>query len=86
MEYVTTPSDIFSGVYTEFASNQIIPLIRTDLDIIGKCQKGDGSFDIPWQWHTPYPEFEQARAWWRSRVTLEKLLFYMSFKNIAEDQ
>ena len=36
----------------------------------------DGGFDITWKWYTPYPEaYEQARAWWRPRITIEKLLF-----------
>ena len=83
VEYVTSPSDIFNGLYTDFASEQIIPLICAELDIIGKCQKDDGGFNIPWRWYTPYPEFEQARAWWRPRITLEKLLFYKEFENLV---
>ena len=36
----------------------------------------DGGFDITWKWYTPYPdEYEQARAWWRPRITIEKLIF-----------
>ena len=80
IEYVTTPSDFFSGVYLEFASERIAPLIRAELDILKDIQKSDGGFDISWEWHTPYSEFEQARTWWRPRVTLEKLLFYKSFE------
>lgn len=75
VEYVTAPSDIFSGVYTEFISEAVKPLIRAELDVTGRMQKEDGGFDISWQWYTPYAEFEQARVWWRPRVTLEKLLF-----------
>ena len=44
-------------------------------EILGKLQMKDGGFDITWKWYTPYPEFEQARAWWRPRITIEKLLF-----------
>ena len=36
----------------------------------------DGGFDTTWKWYTPYTdEYEQARAWWRPRITIEKLLF-----------
>jgi len=75
VEYVTAPSDIFSGVYAEFISEEIKPLIKAELDVLGRLQKEDGGFDISWQWYTPYAEFETARVWWRPRVTLEKLLF-----------
>lgn len=75
VEYVTAPSDIFSGMYMKFVSEEIKPMIKAELDIIGKLQKEDGGFDISWQWYTEYEEFHQARIWWRPRVTLEKLLF-----------
>lgn len=45
-----------------------------------KYQNEDGGFDISWKWYTPYEEFEQARIWWRPRVTLEKLLFVQAMK------
>ena len=80
VEYVTTPSDFFSGVYLEFASERVAPLIRAELDILKDIQKSDGGFDISWKWLTLYSEFEQARNWWRPRVTLEKLLFHRSFE------
>ena len=75
VEYVTAPSDIFNGVYSEFISEGVKPLIKAELDVLEKMQKEDGGFDISWQWYTPYAEFETARVWWRPRVTLEKLLF-----------
>lgn len=85
VEYVTAPSDIFSGCYLEFVSDDVKPLIQAELDIIGNMQKDDGGFDISWQWYTPYEEFNQARVWWRPRVTLEKLLFVQSMKK-GEDK
>lgn len=81
VEYVTAPSDIFSGMYMEFISEEIKPMIKAELDIIGKLQKEDGGFDISWQWYTEYEEFNQARIWWRPRVTLEKLLFVKEMNN-----
>ena len=75
VEYVPMPSVIFTGRYTEFITSEIKPLIEAEKDILGKKQREDGGFDITWKWYTPYPDFEQARAWWRPRITLEKLLF-----------
>ena len=44
---------------------------------LAEYQNPDGGFDISWQWYTPYPEFSQARDWWRPRVTTDKLLFFL---------
>ena len=76
VEYVPMPSAIFAGRYLDFITPEIIPLIAAEKDILGKLQMEDGGFDITWKWYTPYPdEYEQARAWWRPRITIEKLLF-----------
>lgn len=76
VEYVPMPSSIFSGIFLEFITPEIKPLIDAEKDILGKLQMEDGGFDITWKWYTPYPdEYEQARAWWRPRITIEKLLF-----------
>lgn len=75
VEYVPMPSVIFAGTYLELITPEIEPLITAEKDILGKLQMEDGGFDITWKWYTPYPEFEQARAWWRPRITIEKLLF-----------
>ena len=75
VEYVPMPSDFFSGSYLEFITPETKTLIAAEKDILGKLQMEDGGFDITWKWYTPYPEFEKARAWWRPRITIEKLLF-----------
>ncbi len=75
VEYVPMPSDFFSGTYLEFITPETKVLIAAEKDILGKLQMEDGGFDITWKWYTLYPEFEQARAWWRPRITIEKLLF-----------
>lgn len=76
VEYVPMPSVIFTGKYMEFITPEIIPLINAEKDILGKLQMEDGGFDITWKWYTPYTdEYEQARNWWRPRITIEKLLF-----------
>lgn len=76
VEYVPMPSDFFSGSYLEFITPETKTLIAAEKNILGKLQTEDGGFDITWKWYTPYPdEYEQARAWWRPRITIEKLLF-----------
>ena len=76
VEYVPMPSSIFAGIYLELITPEIKPLIIAEKDVLGKLQMEDGSFDITWKWYTPYPnEYEQARAWWRPRITIDKLIF-----------
>ena len=75
VEYVPAPSDFFVGVYEEFISEGIQQLIDAEKEVLGKLQKADGGFDISWTWGTEYAEFEQARSWWRPRITIDKLLF-----------
>lgn len=75
VEYVPMPSVIFAGRYLELITPEIKPLIAAEKDILGRLQMEDGGFDITWKWYTPYPEFEQARAWWRPRITIDKLIF-----------
>ena len=76
VEYVVTPS-WFGGAYLP---ESLRPQIQAELDSLGKSQQEDGGFDITWQWYTPYEEeFAQARAWWRPRVTMEKLSFYQAW-------
>ena len=76
VEYVPVPSSIFVGTNLEFITPEIRSLIVAEKETLGKLQMEDGGFDITWKWYTPYPdEYEQARAWWRPRITIEKLLF-----------
>lgn len=75
-EYVSKPSDFFCGLFGQFITDKIRQLIKAEREILGEIQQDDGGFDISWQWHTEYPEFEQARNMWRPRITLDKLLFY----------
>lgn len=76
VEYIPMPSSIFAGTYLELVTQEIKSLIIAEKDILGELQMDDGGFDITWKWYTPYPdEYEQARTWWRPRITIEKLLF-----------
>lgn len=75
IEYVSRPSDFFQGIYAEFMSDEIRKWVEVEQSILSNLQKEDGGFDISWTWNTPYPEFEQARNWWRPKVTMNMLLF-----------
>ncbi|WP_295088579.1 hypothetical protein [Ruminococcus sp.] len=75
-EYVPKPSDFFCGVFAQFITDKIRPLIKAEIELLSEIQLEDGGFDISWQWYTDYKEFEQARNIWRPRITLDKLLFY----------
>ena len=46
-------------------------------NILPNLQKEDGGFDISWNWYNDYSEFEIARKWWRPRITIDKLLFFI---------
>lgn len=78
VEYVTVPSDFSTDLRPEFINENIQALMTAEKSILAKIQKDDGGFDISWQWHTPYPEFEQARQWWRPRITIDKMLFFQN--------
>ncbi|MDD6505507.1 MAG: hypothetical protein PUF45_08755 [Lachnospiraceae bacterium] len=76
VEYVPVPSDFFAGMYGEFVTPEIQKLIDVEKQMLGNLQKEDGGFDISWEWGTDYREFEQARCWWRPKITMDKLLFW----------
>lgn len=75
VEYVSCPSDFFMDPRPEFMNANIRALVAAEKNALARIQKDDGGFDISWQWHTPYPEFEQARQWWRAKITMDKMLF-----------
>lgn len=80
VEYVAGPS-AFSCGKGGFMPEGIDGLIEADLRAIDKLQMEDGGFDITWQWYTPYErEFKEARDWWRPRVTMEKLKFFLGYR------
>lgn len=75
VEYATVPSDFFCGCYEAFFTDALRPYAEAELRALDGLQQPDGGFDVTWRWYNDYPEFAQARAWWRPRITLEKLLF-----------
>ncbi len=79
VEYVAGPSAFFHGE-SPYVPEGVEELVKADLAAIDKLQMEDGGFDITWQWYTPYEqEYKQARDWWRPKVTMEKLGFYLAF-------
>ena len=74
VEYVFAPSDMF--LFRSLWSDKIASLAESEKAVLGDLQKDDGSFDITWQWYTPYPvEFEQSRLWWRGRITADRIIY-----------
>ena len=74
VEYVFGPSDFF--LFRDLWSDKIKALAEFEKGLFGDLQQEDGSFDITWQWYTPYPvEFEQSRLWWRGRITADRLAY-----------
>ncbi len=73
-EYLAKPSQfIFSESSPLFA---LYPaLIRAECAFIREGQQPDGSYPIPWNWATGYPEFEIAAGWWKSDCALQNMLF-----------
>ncbi|MGN0251998.1 MAG: hypothetical protein ACI4EH_11655 [Oliverpabstia sp.] len=76
IEYVPVPSDFFAGNYLEFITEEMKPYINAEKEVLSRLQMPDGGFDISWEWYTDYAEFEQARNYWRPRITIDKLLFF----------
>lgn len=76
VEYVPVPSDFFAGMFEQYVTPGLLERIAAEKRTLGQMQMEDGGFDITWEWGTPYcAEFEQARRWWRPRLTIDKLLF-----------
>ncbi len=79
VEYVTLPSKFFPDQDAFFIEGHE-GLIQKEIELLPKMQKSDGAMDIYWNWYTPYKEFETARLWWRSDLTIRALLFEKAFK------
>lgn len=74
VEYVPGPFDLVRRPDSELITGELRPYMEAELKAIDSQQMEDGGFDITWKWWTPYEkEYEQSRAWWRPRVTMEKL-------------
>lgn len=75
VEYVAGPSAFGDCGYWPEGIDE---LVKAELAAVDRLQMEDGGFDITWKWYTPFErEYEQAREWWRPRVTMEKLGFYI---------
>ncbi len=78
VEYVTLPSKFFPDKSAPFIEGHEA-LIQKEIDVLPSLQKEDGAMDIYWRWGTDYPEFETARTWWRSDLTIRSFVFYRNF-------
>ena len=77
-EYVCMPSNFIETRESIFyKDNQ--QLVEKECARIIRCQLPDGSFDIPWQWWTDYPEFETAKIWWKADFCIKNLRFLREF-------
>lgn len=76
--YVSKPSNFFFtreqllGIFSE-------ELCKKEAQEILKYQQEDGSFVIPWQWGTDYPEFFISKQWWKSITIIKNFLFLQAF-------
>ena len=77
VEYVFGPSEFFcTDACDEFLNDDLRRLTEAEKAVLGKLQQDDGGFDITWKWYTPYDaEYEQARKWWRAKITICRMLF-----------
>lgn len=73
-EYVSLPSTLICGADSEFISGYE-ELCFTECELIKNNQLPDGSYNVPWQWCTPYKEFTLAENWWKSIITTQNMLF-----------
>jgi len=77
-EYVCMPSNFIEAKDSIFyESNQ--GLTEQECTRIISHQLPDGSYDVPWQWWTDYPEFETAKIWWKADFCIKNLRFLRAF-------
>ena len=69
------PSDLFIGIYLEFITSEIEHLVQAEKEVLEKSQRRRRIRHLVEVVYT-ISEFEQARTYWRPRITIEKLLFY----------
>jgi hypothetical protein len=76
--YVSKPSNFFFtreqllGIFSE-------EICKKEAEEILEHQQADGSFVIPWQWGTDYPEFFISKQWWKSIAIIKNFLFLRAF-------
>lgn len=76
--YASKPSNYF---YTKEQLLTIFDEKRClqEVDNLIKHQQEDGSFAVPWQWGTDYPEFFISKQWWKSILIIKNFLFLRAF-------
>lgn len=80
-EYVSLPSTFISGADSEFILGYE-DLCLAECELIKNNQLPDGSYNVPWQWCTPYKEFTLAENWWKSIITTNNMLFLRNMNKL----
>ena len=75
-EYVCKPSNFFHRSMFIFDSISD-DLKQAECRMIEKTQLPDGSFDITWQWHNDYKEFEISKNFWKSVIAIKNIRYYL---------
>lgn len=76
-EYVAKPSFFFDMSNRLF---EILPLdlCRAEAAMIREHQSEDGSWQVTWQWHNDYKEYEISANWWRAALCVKNLKYIYS--------
>ncbi|MBP3486818.1 MAG: hypothetical protein J6K53_00315 [Roseburia sp.] len=73
-EYVCKPSVFYDGTDRLFTILDRA-LCEKEAELILKQQCPDGAWNVTWQWHTEYKEFEISANWWKSSMIIDNLLY-----------
>lgn len=73
-EYVSKPSNYYDGTDRLFAIFDRA-LCGKEAELMLKQQCPDGAWNVTWQWHTEYKEFEISANWWKSSMIIDNLLY-----------
>lgn len=73
-EYVSKPSNYYDGTDRLLAIFDRA-LCGKEAELMLKQQCPDGAWNVTWQWHTEYKEFEISANWWKSSMIIDNLLY-----------
>lgn len=80
-EYVAKPSDFnITPDSIFYADNK--ETARQECAFIKSSQQIDGGFAVPWQWWTPYKEYEVSAHRWQSIITMKNMLYLRAYAEI----
>lgn len=78
-DYVCMPSHLIR-TKDSICFERNAELVAKECEHISSSQLEDGSFTVPWQWWTDYKEFELAKNWWKSDITIKNMLLLREFQ------